>query len=349
MNGLLVESTRGGITESVHRVSCAVVDAQGALLAHAGNPDLRTFWRSAAKPFQAMAAVEDGATDRFGFTSRHLALACASHSSEPAHVALARDMLQLVGRSEAELACGAHVPLSPDMAARVARGDDTASPAWSNCSGKHATMLGAARHHGWAVAGYERSEHPLQQRILACVSRWTSVPQEAIGLGVDGCTTACFALPLRNMAAAYARLVTSTEPAAQRVRAAMLEHPWLVAGTGRACTDIMQCVPGRLLVKIGADGIYSAGLVRSGIGIALKVEDGDLRVTPAALLAVLAQVAPQWEPDLEAPLAAPSLGVHARPGVLNTRGAQVGEFRAVGSLQFAAPARAMAVGVTAGE
>lgn len=349
MDGLRVEGTRGGITESVHRVSCAVVDAGGQVLAHAGDPGLRTFWRSAAKPFQALPAVEDGAADHFGFDSRHLALACASHSSEAAHVELAREMLGLVGCEEADLACGPHVPLSAEVAAKAARGEVTLTPAWSNCSGKHSAMLARLQHHGWPVVGYERAGHPLQQRILATVARWAGVPEGAIGLGVDGCTTVCFALPLRNMAVAYARLVSSDDAAASRVCAAMLAHPWLLGGTGRACTDIMQQVPGRLLAKIGADGIYSAALVRSGIGIALKVEDGDLRVTPAALLGVLAEVTRRWEPDLEGPLAAASLAGHARPEVVNTRGEQVGEVRVAGRLQFGAPVRAIAVGVTAGE
>lgn len=349
MDGLRVEGTRGGITESVHRVSCAVVGPDGQLLAHAGDPGLRTFWRSAAKPFQALPVVEDGAADRFGFGARHLALACASHSSEPAQVELAREMLGLVGCQETDLACGPHVPLSAEVAALAARGEATPTPAWSNCSGKHSAMLGTVRHHAWALAGYERSGHPLQQRILATVARWADLPEDAIGLGVDGCTTVCFALPLRNMATAYARLATSDDAAASRVRAAMLAHPWLVAGTGRACTDIMQQVPGRLLAKIGADGVYSAALVRSGIGIALKVEDGDLRVTPAALLGVLAEVTRRWEPDLEGALAAPCLAGHAQPEVVNTRGERVGEVRVAGRLHVGAPVRAMAVGMTAGE
>lgn len=348
MDGLRVESTRGGIIESVHRVSCAVVDASGVLLAHAGNPDLRTFWRSAAKPFQALPGVQDGALDRHGFDARHLALACASHSSEPGHVELAREMLRLAGRTESDLACGPHVPLSPEVAAAAARGDVVLSPVWSNCSGKHAAMLAAAAHHGWPAVGYERVEHPLQQRILAEVATWTGVAEGEIGLGVDGCTTTCFALPLRGMATAYARLVSSDQPATRRIRDAMLAHPWLVAGTARACTDIMGSVPGRLLAKIGADGIYSAALVQSGIAIALKVEDGDMRLAPAALLGVLAAVTRQWEPDLAAPLAGTALAHHAAPEVINTRGQRVGQARVAGQLRFGAPSGVPMMGVPAG-
>jgi L-asparaginase II len=349
MDGLRVERTRGDIVESVHRVSCAVVDARGGLMAYGGNPELHTFWRSAAKPFQALPAVQDGAVDGAGFDERHLALACASHSSEPGHVELAREMLRLVRRTEDDLACGPHVPLSYDVAASAARGEVRLSPIWSNCSGKHATMLAAADRHGWPLSGYERAEHPLPQRILAEEARWTGVAAGDTGLGIDGCTTVCFALPLRAMATAYARLAVSDEAAAARIRRAMLTHPWLVAGTGRACTDIMGAVPGRLVAKIGADGIYSAALVQSGIGIALKVEDGDMRVAPAALLGVLGEVTRRWEPDMAAPLAAASLARHARPEIINTRGREVGRARVAGQLRFEAPTGARAVGVLAGE
>ena len=139
---LRAEATRGGLPESVHRISAAVVDPAGHLIARSGDPNLRTFWRSAAKPFQALPLVADGAADRFGLTDADVALACASHSSEPGHVALAEEMLRKVGRTEADLACGPHVPLSPVMAATVAREGILMSPAWSNCSGKHAANAG---------------------------------------------------------------------------------------------------------------------------------------------------------------------------------------------------------------
>jgi L-asparaginase II len=349
MNDLWVESTRGTLVESVHRVACAVVDQRGDLVAFAGDPDRSTFWRSAAKPFQALPLVEDGIADRFGFEERHLALACASHSSEPGHVELARDMLRRVGRTEGDLACGPHVPLSPLVAAQVARGEVAQGAVWSNCSGKHAAMLGAVTAHGWPVVGYEAAGHPLQHRILASVARWSGMDASSIGLGVDGCTTVCFALPLRAMARAYARLAATDEPAAVRMRDAMLAHPWLVAGTGRACTDIMNAAPGRVLAKIGAGGIYSAALIRSGLGIALKVEDGDMQVAPAALLRVLAEVAARWEPDLVDPLGAPALAVHAGAEILSTRGRPVGLVRARGQLRFPAPAGVAAVGIMAGE
>lgn len=334
---LRAEATRGGLPESVHRISVAVVDSGGRLIARSGNPELRTFWRSAAKPFQALPVVADGAADRFGLTDAEVALACASHSSEPEHVALAGEMLRKVGQTEGDLACGPHVPLSAVMAATVAREGIQMSPAWSNCSGKHAAMLAISLYHGWPTQGYERLEHPLQQRILGEVSRWSGEPVESIGLGTDGCTAVSFALPLIAMARAYARFGTSTDVAVARIRNAMMAHPWLVAGTGRSCTDLMASAPGRLAVKLGADGIYSAVLVRSGIGLALKVEDGDMRASPAALVSILRDLARRYEPDLSGALDAPAVERHARLAIHSTRGQVTGYLQVTGELQHDTP------------
>jgi len=283
------------------------------------------------------AVLADGAAERFALTDAEVALACASHSSEPAHVALAEEMLRKVGRTEADLACGPHVPLSPVMAATVAREGILMSPAWSNCSGKHAAMLAVSLHHGWPTQGYERLEHPLQQRILAEVSRWSGEPVGSMGLGVDGCTAVSFALPLAAMARAYARFGTTDDAAMARIRSAMMAHPWLVAGTGRSCTDLMSALPGRLAVKLGADGIYSAVLLRSGLGVALKVEDGDMRASPAALVAILRDLAQRFEPDLTGALETPAVERHARLAIHSTRGQVTGYLQVVGGLQYETP------------
>ena len=332
---LRVESLRGDRVESVHPVSAVVVDARGDLLASVGDQDLVTFWRSAAKPFQALPLVADGAADRYGFGADALALACASHSSEPGHVALAASMLASAGRTEADLACGPHVPLSPDVAALVAREGRTLTPLWSNCSGKHAGMLALASHHGWATAGYERATHRVQERILTEVSRWTGTPQDAVGQAVDGCTAVCFALPLSAMALGYARLAASEDPSAVRVREAMMAHPWLVGGTGRPCTDVMTAAPGMLFAKIGAEGVYCAGIPGAGVGVALKVEDGDMRCAPIALLSVLQQVAARISSRLATALEVPEVARHAEVIIRNTRDEATGYLRARGSLRFA--------------
>jgi L-asparaginase II len=332
MTELHIEATRGELVESVHRVSTAVMQADGRLVAAAGDASRVAYWRSAAKPFQALPLLEDGAADALAMTTEELALACASHSSEPRHLEVAAGLLRRIGATEAELACGPHSPISAAVAELVLRQGITLTPLWSNCSGKHAGMLALARHHGWPSAGYEQPGHPVQERILTEVAKWTGIRSQAIPIATDGCAAVTFGLPLSAMALAWARFGTDAAPAAARLRAAMSAHPDLVAGTGRLCTELMAAFPARVLAKVGAAGIYCAALPELGVGVALKVADGDSEVSAPALLAVLsavlqrAGVADRY--DL-APVAA-----HASRPILNTRGARVGTLRAAGVLRF---------------
>jgi L-asparaginase II len=340
-----VEQIRGGVVEAVHDVHVAVVDARGGLIARTGDPELVTFWRSAAKPFQALPLVEDGVVERFGLTTEELALVCASHSSEPAQVAQVRDLLGKIGCAERDLMCGPHAPLSEAVAQDYAARGVRLTAVYSNCSGKHAGMLALARHHGWPTQFYTRLEHPVQQRCLAEVSRWSGVPIAQVRTAVDGCGVVCFGLPLENMALAYARLSNAevgtrnaTQPgevarattsanlfrvprSAFRVREAMLRHPELVAGEGRPCTELMRAHPGRVITKVGAEGVYCAVLPQQGLGVALKVADGHGVAAALALAAVLEELGLRPRPA----------SLVARPNV-NTRGETVGELRVNGGL-----------------
>lgn len=332
MNDFRIECTRGELTESVFEVSVAVVDAAGRTVASAGDPALVTFWRSAAKPFQALPLVADGGADRFGLGSEELALACASHSSEAFHLDVARRFLAKIGCVESDLACGPHVPLGSAVAAAVARAGTPLTPVWSNCSGKHAGMLGLARHHGWPVSGYERAGHPVQERITDEVARWTDIPRDRIATGVDGCTTVCFALPLSGMALAYARLGVAAEPAAERLRSAMAAHPELVAGTGRLCTELIGTGVAGILAKIGAEGVFSASLPALGLGLTLKVESGEMRAATAALVGVVRQLLERFDPPSAGALA-PVLRFDPA-AIRNTRDEMTGVLKSAGALRF---------------
>ena len=312
-----VEQLRGGLVEAVHDVHVAVVDAAGRLVARAGDPDLVTFWRSAAKPFQAMPLVEDRVIERFGLTTEDLALACGSHSSEPGQVTRVRDLLARIGCSERDLLCGAHAPLSETVAQDYQTRGVRLTAVYSNCSGKHAGMLALARHHGWPTAFYTRLEHPVQQRCLAGVSRWTDVPVADVKTAVDGCGVVCFAVPLRSMALAYARLAN-----ASRIVGAMLRHPELIAGEGRPCTELMRAHPGRVIAKVGAEGVYCALVTGERLGVALKVADGHGVAAALAIAAVLEALGLKPRPA--------SLTVRAN---VNTRGETVGELRVNGRLE----------------
>jgi len=312
---MLVENRRGSVVESRHVVHVAVVDAAGKLVASAGHPDLVTFWRSAAKPFQALPLVEDGAVEQFKLTRQDLALACASHSSEPAQVTLVREFLQRIGCSERDLMCGPHRPLSDAVAKDYETRGVRLTAVYSNCSGKHTGMLALAKHHGWPTEFYARIEHPVQRRCLKSISDYTDVPANDIGVAVDGCGVACFALPLRAMALAYTRLEGP-------ILEAMMLHPELIAGEGRPCTEMMRAHPGRVVAKVGAEGVYSATLLREGLGVTLKVEDGHSVASALAIAAVLEELGLKPQPA----------SLLKKP-ITNSRGETVGEMRVNGGLE----------------
>ena len=311
---MFVESYRGTVLESRHRVHVAVVDASGRLVASAGDPEYRTFWRSAAKPFQALPLVEDGVVQQFGLMRQDLALACASHSSERGQVALVREFMQRVGCSERDLMCGPHRPLSDAVAKDYETRGQRLTAVHSNCSGKHTGMLGLAKHHGWPTEFYARIEHPVQQRCLKSVSEYTDVAAKDVGVAVDGCGVACFALPLRNMALAYTRIPPL-------ILEAMVVHPELIAGEGRPCTEMMRAHPGRVVAKVGAEGVYSASLIREALGVTLKVEDGHSFASALAIAAVVAELGVKPQP-----------AELLRKSITNSRGETVGEMRVSGGL-----------------
>ncbi len=313
---------RGERIESRHRVAHAVVDRSGRLLASGGDVQRSVYPRSAIKPLQALALVTSGAADRFAVSGQELALACASHGGEPFHVRLVRAWLKRLRLDESALACGTHPPLHGPSAARLVRRGASPSPLHNNCSGKHLGMLTLALHIGAPTAGYARPEHPVQRRIAALLVEMTGL-DDLPGPATDGCSVPTWPLPLAALATAFARFANPTglppeiRAACERVRAAMLAHPELVAGTGRPCTAIMRAAP-EILVKTGAEGVYAAALPEQGIGIALKVEDGAGRASPVALLALL-----DWLGALDenAHLALTHI---ARPALRNHAGLEVG-------------------------
>jgi L-asparaginase II len=319
-----VEVVRGAILESTHRVHAAVVDSDGELRASVGNPDLVTYFRSGAKPFQAAPLVRDGALDRFGITLEELALCCGSHSGEPRHVQAAASMLGKIGVDTEALVCGPHPPVHEQTRRDLAEEGIEPGRLHNNCSGKHVGMLALARSHGWETLGYNRPEHPVQGRILAEVARWADVPFEAIALGIDGCGAVCFALPLHQMAFAYANLASAArrgERDATYIVGAMISYPEMVAGSNRLCTELMECTAGRLLAKSGAEGLYCVGVPGAELGVVLKVEDGSARAVGPAVLSVLRQLDLISEDDLG------MLSAHAYPDLVNTCGDVVGQIR----------------------
>lgn len=333
MTTFQVVAVRGPLDESVHHVSVAVADAEGRLVAQARTPELVTFWRSAAKPFQLWPLVAGGGIARFGLDPEMLALACGSHNAEPIHRTVGQRWLDLVGLEEADLSCGGHPSLSARVAEQMVRDGIVPTELWSNCSGKHAALLALARLHGWPTAGYEAIGHPVQDEVARSFAHWSGVPVPALHWGVDGCTAAAVAMPLAATATAWARLGTTDDAAMATIRAAMHAHPEMVAGTDRLDTTVMQAWPGRVLAKIGAEGVYGASLPTLGLGVALKVEDGDLKVAGYALMAVLEALTARF--DRQGAWPTDTLARWRMPTIKNTRGVATGQWALRGALTFA--------------
>ncbi len=332
MSDFRIENIRGGLVESTHRVSVSVCDADGALRAVSGNPDRITIMRSSAKPFQAIPLVEDGVVQRYQISREELALACASHSSERRQVEIVAAWLARIGYVETDLACGPHRPLSRELAvqdfdAPVEQDPLPPSPVTSNCSGKHTGMLALAKHHGWDIAGYNTPDHPVQRRIMKEIVRYMGIEVTEIATATDGCGVVTFAVPLHAMAAAFARMAASAAAAPRAIVGAMVTHPDLVGGVGRLCTAVMQAYPRRVLAKVGAEGVYGGALLDEGLGIALKVEDGNARAATVALVAVLEQLGLEPKPSRE-------LGRFAQLPILNTRREHVGMMQPAGTVSF---------------
>jgi L-asparaginase II len=323
-----VLALRGDVVESRHLVSVALCDATGRLVAHSGDPGLVTYWRSSAKFFQAVPLITEGAAERFRFTDAELALACASHNGEPRHVELVRRVLERTECSEEDLVCCPHPSLSEAVAQEMGQRGEKLSRLHHNCSGKHAAMLALARAKGWPKSGYNLPEHGVQRRCLAEVAAWTGAGEDLIPLAADGCAVPNFALSLHAMALAYARLaraaVGDVAAAPSREAAQATSHlvravsadPFFIAGRGRLDTDLIAASRGRVISKVGAEGVYCAALLDQGLGLALKVEDGAFRAAGPALLAALDHL-------LETPIALPDS--YRSPPIRNSTGAVVGQ------------------------
>lgn len=295
LDPLMVEVTRGEMMESRHRVSAVVVDAEGRVAFRAGDPAAAVYPRSAIKPVQALAVIESGAAEAHACSDQEIALACASHAGEAAHVEAVAGWLERIGCAEGDLECGSHLPYDWGASVALLRAARQPGQLHNNCSGKHSGFLTLARHQSWQTQGYIDYAHPVQQRLLGLLESMCGLDLSTAPWGVDGCGIPTIAIPLANIALAMARLgVPDDQPerrqaACHRVRQAMTAHPRLVSGTGRFCTRVIDTTEGRALVKTGAEGVYAACFPELGLGAALKAEDGAGRASEAAMAYLLAR------------------------------------------------------------
>jgi L-asparaginase II len=331
-NPVLIEVTRGPLVESRHRGAVVVVDAEGNRRAAIGDVERPVFPRSAVKLLQALPLVESGAADAYGFGPSELALACASHSGEPRHVAIVTSMLEKWGRSPADLECGAQIPQNPAAARALSRSGAEPGPLHNNCSGKHAGFICLACHLGVDPKGYVAAGHPVQEMVKDVLDATMGLSLGVDTCGVDGCSIPTYAVPLHSLALSFARLVTgrSLSPqrsaAARRLVEACMADPGLVAGSGRFCTETMAAFSSRILVKTGAEGVYGGAIPELGLGIAVKCDDGAPRASEGMMAAVIDALLPMN--DAEHRLFSGRL---VRP-IESRIGQKVGEIRPVAGL-----------------
>ena len=301
----VLERTRGTTVESLHYGAAAVVDSTGKMLAWIGDPQLVTFLRSSAKPFQALPFIEHGYARNLGLVPHEIAQICASHSGTDLHVKTVNGILKKVSLNESHLQCGVHPPMDKATADRLIAEGLKPPPLRHNCSGKHSGMLAHAVARDLPVENYLDRKHPIQQDILQACAEMCVVAPADIKLGTDGCSAPNFAIPLYNTAFGYARLCDPRElpndraQACREITSAMARHAEYVSGPGRFDTRLMQVGGGKFVVKGGADGYQALGILpdlaepgQKGVGIALKISDGDAKesVRAAVMLEILHQL-----------------------------------------------------------
>ena len=330
-NPILVEVTRGTLVESWHRGAVVVTDATGEVVIGHGDVDAAVFPRSAIKVLQAIPLVESGAADAYGFGNRELALACASHSGEAGHVALVADMLGRAGLDASDLECGCHWPFGLSQALDIARDGQSPTPLHNNCSGKHAGFLCTAVHRHEATTGYVDATHPVQRRAQAVIEDLVGVQLGPDVCGTDGCSIPTFAAPLKGFATAFAKLVSgrNVDPAravaGQRLITACIAEPWYMAGTDRACVNLIEAGGGRVFAKTGAEGVFCGAVPEYGLGFAVKIDDGATRASEAAVAALLVEIFRPHDAGL-----AEAYAELSRTTLRNWEKTVVGEVRAVG-------------------
>ncbi|MBQ9442048.1 MAG: asparaginase [Selenomonadaceae bacterium] len=294
MSEVVLHYTRAGHVENIHRGDIAAVNCAGEVVHGVGNAYLPMFWRSAAKPFQALPFVKNGGLEKYNISEEELAILVSSHSGEENHVELVRGILKKLGLDETVLDCGVLRPLNGKAYKKLLLAGEPITAVHNQCSGKHSQIIALAIMLGVPVEGYIRPEHPAQKLIFKHVAMASKMPEEKLEIGIDGCGVPVFYLPLYNMALAYARLSTPKkgdwgeyELAATKIRDAMSKYPQVVSGTGRIDLAVPEVTKGRIIAKIGSDAVYCLAVKDEDLGIAFKIEDGSFAAITPMVIAVL--------------------------------------------------------------
>lgn len=278
----LVHVYRGNCVESIHRGDIVAINQSGDVIFQYGDHNKRTFWRSSAKPFQAIPMVESEGLEEFGFTTKELSLMTSSHGGEEEHVIVLKSILEKIKKDVTALDCGKSRPMYEGTYKKLLKSNLPYTPANNPCSGKHSCMLTLGIIKDIDLTNYIDPSHPIQKIMLKTISEVCELESNEIDIAIDGCGVPVFGLPIYNMAKAYSKLSNSSKHdkrtiSLQRIASAMIDEPYYVAGTSRLDTILMEETKGKVLAKLGAESVYCMTIMDEGIGIAMKIEDGGYR------------------------------------------------------------------------
>ena len=267
---------RGSHIESRHKVHAVICDKKGRVLKCAGNPEYKSFIRSALKPFQAIPFVSSGASSQIKDSLKSIAISCGSHSGSKLH---AREAFKILWEFDIDIN-NLNCPKK------------RTSPLEHNCSGKHAAFLATCRKLDWPISSYLKGDHPLQMEIFRIISDFLNIPSADIYAERDDCGAPTLFLKLVEMARLYSILSSSDNAELEQISRSMIKHPVMISDTNLFDTEIIKASHGQVISKGGAEGILCMGKINEGIGLAIKVEDGSKRAKHAAGLNILKQL--EW-------------------------------------------------------
>ncbi len=324
MNNILVHVLRGKYAENIHRGHICIVGEKGKILKSIGDVNFLTYLRSCAKPIQAIPVITSGAAEKFGFTEKEITIFSGSLNGQDFQVEILESIMKKLNINESYLQCGIHPPSHKPTRKKY----KIYSPLQNNCAGKHLAMLALCKYFNFPLENYTELEHPVQQLILEEISYFTEIPVKDIKTGIDGCGVPVFAVPIYNFSLAYYKLANADILDEERKIAVKflmknsIKYPELIAGDERICTELMR-VESNIFAKVGADGSYGIAAFKNKIGIAIKIESGNMKALNVVVIELLKQLGILSEKDVE------KLDIFYNIQISNHRKEVVGKFQPV--------------------
>ncbi len=333
MSEILVEVIRGNLVESLHRGDICVVNSEGKVINYVGNAEKVTYFRSAAKPIILVSNIQKGIVEEFKFDLKEIAIMASSHSGGKEHIEVLQSIMDKTGITEKSLGCGIRRPFGALENKELFLSGKEATQLHNNCSAKHMGILSACIYSNLDKNNYYIIEHSIQKDILEDISMFSGVEKSKIIIGVDGCSIPVYAIPLKNIALSYCNLCDLNfsngkySKSQNYVVSSMTMYPEMVAGHDRIDTLLMKHFGDRLIGKMGSEGVFACGLLKERIGIAIKIEDGNIRAIDPVILELLVQLNIISAKEMD------ELIDFWKPKILNYKGEFVGEMKAVFKLK----------------